>query len=86
MLKSILTNVVRHSKARQFDLAVRHEKNHLIIEISDDGRGFDPDRIPPDSQGVANIRDHARRLGGHLVLDTAPGRGTTYRIAISQLR
>jgi signal transduction histidine kinase len=45
----------------------------LILTISDTGRGFDPATV---GTGLTNMTDRLSAVGGHLVIDTAPGRGT----------
>ncbi|HYQ34412.1 MAG TPA: hypothetical protein VER10_00840, partial [Mycobacterium sp.] len=45
----------------------------LTLTISDTGRGFDPTTI---GTGLTNMTDRLSAIGGNLVIDTAPGRGT----------
>jgi two-component system nitrate/nitrite sensor histidine kinase NarX len=48
----------------------------VTLQITDDGRGFDVDAIPPDHLGVGIMRERAEVIGAELVIDSEPGRGT----------
>ena len=68
-----LSNVVRHARARTLEMAVERTGNVLSLALRDDGVGF----IPGGGEsGLANMRQRAAELGGTLLVDSAPGRGT----------
>jgi signal transduction histidine kinase len=49
----------------------------LVLQVHDNGRGFDPTAIRgPSHQGLANMRGRARALGGELVIESEHGAGT----------
>jgi len=54
-------------------ITARADDQTLTLTISDTGRGFDPTAI---GTGLTNMIDRVSAIGGHLVLQTAPGRGT----------
>ena len=84
ILKESVNNITRHSGATEavVDLSlVRHE---LRLEISDNGRGFDPG-LRMDGNGVASMRKRAAAFGGTFAVDSAPGRGTRVSLR-AQLR
>ncbi len=58
----------------------------VLLEISDDGVGFDPattaDRAGPVGYGLSGMQQRAELLGGQLTADTAPGRGTVVRLRV----
>ncbi|MFO0587416.1 MAG: sensor histidine kinase [Polyangiaceae bacterium] len=73
-----LTNVAKHADARHVDLRVTVEDAALVIEISDDGRGFLPtDR--GDGRGLTGMRERTELLGGAFHVTSKPGEGTTLR-------
>ncbi|MFH0245706.1 sensor histidine kinase [Streptomyces sp. HK10] len=79
--QSALSNTVRHAEATGAEVTLGHLGDHVTVEIADDGRGFDPDRLPaPDPEaggfGLAAMRARAHALGGELTIESAPGRGT----------
>jgi signal transduction histidine kinase len=53
-----------------------------VLEVDDDGRGFDPGQDSGGGQGLRNLRERARELGGRAEIDSAPGSGTTVRVTI----
>ncbi|GAA2393746.1 sensor histidine kinase [Streptomyces glaucosporus] len=81
--QSALANTVRHSGAATAEVALGYRGDHVAVEITDDGRGFAPGRLPvpaPGAEaggfGLAAMRARAGALGGTLTVDSAPGRGT----------
>ena len=77
ILQEALTNVRKHAQAQRVrvSLQVSRESAELIIE--DDGRGFVYNfNQDHDHFGLRIMRERAERLGGHLRIKTAPGRGT----------
>ena len=68
-------NAIRHACARSLRVALRPEADALVLEVEDDGRGFDPTRTDA-GHGLAGLRARAARLGGAFTIDSAPGAGT----------
>lgn len=69
-----VTNVVRHSGARNCRLSVTLEGGVLRLEVSDDGAGLSPNASA--GVGLSSMRERAEELGGRLELETAVGGGT----------
>jgi PAS domain S-box-containing protein len=82
-----LNNVRRHSGARHARVALTLDGETLILEVSDDGTGFEPSDPPSGGLGTSSMRARAREIGGELEVRTAPGRGTriTFRAPLSVL-
>jgi signal transduction histidine kinase len=53
-----------------------------VLEIDDDGRGFDPAEATGAGQGLRNLRDRAAALGGHAEIHGVPAEGTRVRVMI----
>ena len=69
-----LSNVVRHAGASRADVLIRAAQDHLMLRVTDDGRGVPETRT---ESGLANLRRRAGDLGGAMRIDTgADGRGT----------
>jgi len=51
----------------------------LVLEVIDDGVGFDPDGSYPGHLGLQSMRERAARLGGSLEIESAPGLGCRLR-------
>lgn len=77
IVREALSNVARHSGATRASVALRRDGDAAVLEIADDGRGFDP-AAPRGAGhfGLANLHDRAASVGGTLRVVSAPGRGT----------
>ncbi|MCB0173085.1 MAG: sensor histidine kinase, partial [Anaerolineae bacterium] len=74
-------NVVKHAKAERIILSLQNGEG-LILEIDDDGQGFDPDQTFAGHLGLRSMRERIEKLGGSFELQSEPGRGTTVRICL----
>ena len=77
-----LHNALRHAAATRIAVRLGARDGRLVLEVADDGAGFDPrDReLRARRLGLTSMEERARRLGGRLRIDSAPGRGTTVRL------
>ncbi len=77
IVRETLSNVARHAGATRALIEVTAEAGSLRLEISDDGRGFDPAApLGSSHHGLRNIADRAARIGGTLQIESQPGTGT----------
>jgi signal transduction histidine kinase len=53
-----------------------------VLEVDDDGRGFDLAAASGTGQGLRNLRERARALGGGAQIHSVPGQGTSIQVAI----
>jgi NarL family two-component system sensor histidine kinase YdfH len=80
-----LTNIARHARASQVWVRVVQEHTRILVEVRDDGVGFDPAAVPAAGHyGLPGLRERARLLGGRLEVISAPGAGTTLRFWVPQ--
>ncbi|MEO7443103.1 MAG: ATP-binding protein [Acidimicrobiales bacterium] len=79
--REALSNAVRHSGAATIGLRFVARPEDVVLEVTDDGHGFDPDTVRR-GRGLSNLRSRAESLGGVFRLEAAPGRGTTAQIII----
>jgi signal transduction histidine kinase len=82
VLQEALTNVVRHSGARQVEVLLELEGPGLALRITDDGRGFATAAGRSPGLGLRSATERVAAVGGTLTVDSAPGTGTTVRAAI----
>jgi PAS domain S-box-containing protein len=71
-----MNNVVKHAKATQVMLGLQVKSDAIMMEIRDDGIGFDPESPFPGHLGLRSMRERAERFGGHVCIDSTPGKGT----------
>jgi signal transduction histidine kinase len=85
-VKESLANVVRHAQTTVVIIGVTLRDGRLIIEINDQGVGFDPSTVK-QGVGLQSMMERARTIGGALTLTSQPGKGTHVHlsVAISQL-
>ena len=69
VLREAITNVVRHSQARNCRLQVQRENGHCRLELHDDGRGG----VVLEGNGLRGMRERVEALGGNLERDTSSG-------------
>jgi signal transduction histidine kinase len=74
LVQEALHNAVRHSQARNAKVRVFTSGTGIAVEVSDDGRGFDPRRSR--GLGILGMEERVKRLGGSLTVKSAPGQGT----------
>jgi signal transduction histidine kinase len=81
-----LHNAVRHAHADHVTVRLAGEGGKLIIEVSDDGVGFDPQAPDVRSRhlGLTSMEERARESQGRLRIRSAPGQGTTVRAVLSR--
>ncbi|QNN54159.1 sensor histidine kinase [Nocardioides mesophilus] len=77
ILGEALENVHRHSGARRVGVLLAGGGQEVRLEVRDDGRGFDPTRLPRGHFGVIGMRERASTIGGVLHVRSAPEQGTT---------
>jgi signal transduction histidine kinase len=69
-----VTNALKHADPHRIEVRVRRETDALRVEVTDDGRGFDPATVERLG-GLQNLRDRVNALGGSLRIAARPGEG-----------
>jgi signal transduction histidine kinase len=81
-----LHNALRHAGARGVTVALsgtaQRPASRLVLEVTDDGKGFDPAAPAGRGLGLASMRQRAQAAGGTVAVTSAPGRGTTVRLTV----
>jgi signal transduction histidine kinase len=80
-----LHNAVRHAHAEHVMVRLAGDDGLTVIEVSDDGVGFDPQSPDVRSRhlGLTSMEERARELHGRLKIRSAPGQGTTVRVELA---
>ena len=79
-----LQNALRHADAGRIDVRLGDGEGRLVLEVADDGRGFDPGApvLRGRRLGLTSMEERAAELGGWLAVEAAPGAGTTVRLEV----
>jgi len=84
--RECLRNAARHASARNVEVRLFQEGHATVLEINDDGTGFDPAPVlgnPEDGHfGLRTLTDVAASAGADLLLATAPGAGCRWRLEV----
>jgi signal transduction histidine kinase len=73
-----LANVAKHAQANKVDIMVWATSNRVLMEVHDDGRGFDTEKVQLTlGHGISNMQTRARNVGGDLEISSEPEQGTT---------
>lgn len=81
MVREALSNVGRHAGARTCRVSLRRDEGAAVLEVDDDGAGFDAES-PPRGLGLANLAERAASLSGSFAVESGPERGTTIRVTL----
>jgi signal transduction histidine kinase len=80
IVQEALNNCARHAQATTVQVSVRGENGQILLNVQDDGSGFDPQRVR--GLGLLGMEERVRHLGGEFEIDSKPGRGTLLHIAL----
>jgi signal transduction histidine kinase/ligand-binding sensor domain-containing protein len=76
-------NALRHSGGKTIRLRLDYAEDRALIEVADDGCGFDVSQAASNGQGhfgLIGIRERAQQIGAAVMLESKPGHGTTVRV------
>jgi len=82
IVQESLTNACRHSQSDKIRIELQKDDGRIFINVRDWGIGFDPDEVEERRFGLQGIRERARLLGGHAVIETAPDQGTLVSVEL----
>jgi PAS domain S-box-containing protein len=82
--REALVNVQRHARARHVHIALRGDDRGVVLEVRDDGQGFDTAaQLGQEHMGLRNMRARAGQAGAVLDIESAPAAGTAVRLFIA---
>ena len=85
ILQEAFNNIVRHSHASQCRVRVTVANGNMVMEVTDDGCGFEAENARTSSDGglgLVNMAERVRILDGDMDIESAPGKGTSLRFRI----
>ena len=80
-----LQNVLRHARAHNVEVHISRRNGHALIDIIDDGIGFDVDEVPPERLGIRIMRERAESAEGRLFVQSNC-HGSTVRVELPVIR
>ncbi|MDQ3547575.1 MAG: PAS domain S-box protein [Chloroflexota bacterium] len=75
-------NTVKHAHATAIELRLTISNDRLLLDVSDNGRGFDATASFPGHLGLVSMRERAARAGGHASIASTPGAGTQIHVEV----
>jgi signal transduction histidine kinase len=87
IIEEAISNARKHAKAENIWVRLCIEDSKFVVEVEDDGCGFDVDAVQVryderDSLGMITMHERAELIGGKLTIASAPGEGTRIRLAV----
>jgi signal transduction histidine kinase len=86
IVQEALNNVARHSGAREAWVTLEEKENQLVLEVRDNGAGFEAgtevQRAAGQGIGLMGMRERAEHLNGTLSIRSAPGKGTSISVRV----
>ncbi len=81
IFKEAMNNATKYSECSEISVHMELVRSKLILEIKDDGKGFDPQTVQAGN-GLTNMRQRAAEIGGELVIKAAPGSGVQILLTV----
>ncbi|MBO9649067.1 MAG: CHASE3 domain-containing protein [Variovorax sp.] len=76
MVQEGLTNIGKYAHATEASIVMKNYGNHVVVEVTDNGKGFDPLHNRPSSHGLAGMRHRVEAAKGRLTVTSKQGHGT----------
>ena len=77
-----MQNIAKHAHATKVELSLKEQDHHLVLEIRDNGKGFDASREFPGHLGMKSMPERATQIGGEFHIQSQPGVGTTITVTV----
>lgn len=75
-------NIVKHARASAVALRLTEQENGILLQVRDNGRGFDPTSSFPGHLGLRSMQERIAKVGGTLAIESDPGQGTCLRVRV----
>jgi len=78
IIQELVNNALKHSEATQINIQLFSEPKRLFAQVTDNGKGFDPDKVEKErkGKGIENIRDRVTAMNGRFEIWSKAGQGT----------
>ena len=81
-----LNNILRHAHAKSISVTLKQTRQNVVLEIVDDGRGFDPQKVDRGGMGLHNMKERASQVNGKFKIVSKPGNGTKIIVTVAKQR
>lgn len=82
IVQEALHNIVKHARASRVGLGLSQKGSSMVLDINDDGVGFDPQATFTGHLGLSSMRERAEALGGTFQVTSSPGKGTRLHLEV----
>jgi CheY-like chemotaxis protein len=84
-VRELMLNIVKYAQVAAAEVTLTHQEHTLTLTVADAGAGFDPTRLRvaggvEGGFGLLGIRERLELVGGHLEIESRPGRGSRFRL------
>ena len=87
IVREAIANIIKHAKATSATLRLSARSDHFVLSVRDNGVGFGPEQSAASSgQGLRNMMERAREIGGNLAVTSGPGVGTEVAVTLQLVR
>ena len=76
LVQESLTNIGKYANATQIVISLQNQSGYALIEVNDNGIGFNTEDIASSSHGISGMRHRVEAAGGKLTVTSTPGQGT----------
>ena len=81
IFKEAINNLAKYSEATEAHITLQFIHPHLVLTISDNGKGFDVQTVK-NGNGLKNMQNRAKKMAAKYELQAAPGKGTTITLYV----
>jgi signal transduction histidine kinase len=86
LLREALTNIAKHAGASNVMIRLQTSDTRVLVEVEDDGRGFDPEQLHASTMGLTSMRERVKLLGGDFEILSRPGGPTLVTATLRRWR
>jgi NarL family two-component system sensor histidine kinase LiaS len=84
IIQESVTNIIKHANATVVDIMIHQKGEELLVLVKDNGIGFDMENMKQkdNSYGMRNIKKRCEEIGGFLIIDSTPSKGTEVSVTV----
>lgn len=79
-----LNNVLKHARAKSVSVTIKQTRQNVVLEVMDDGHGFEPKKVDRGGMGLQNMKARAAQIDGKLKIQSKPGAGAKITLTVAR--